>query len=94
VTGSGSADRARVRLLAKHYDVLLIDAPMNRLSGISLALEVQSSGTAALMIPASEDLIPQIGAMRLPYLLKPFSADDLARAIDRALSSAGARVRP
>jgi DNA-binding response OmpR family regulator len=85
VTGSGSADRARLRLSAKHYDILLIDAPMPRLSGIALALEVQSSGTAVLMIPAGEDIVPQIEAVRLPYLLKPFSADALVGAINRAV---------
>jgi DNA-binding response OmpR family regulator len=91
VTGSGSADRARVRLAAKDYDVLLIDAPMHRLGGIDLAKEVRASGTPVLMIPAGADLIAPLEAAGLPFVVKPFYADDLTRAIDSITSAQRAK---
>jgi DNA-binding response OmpR family regulator len=82
VTGAGSAERARGRVAAKLYDILLIDMPMHGLTGIDLAKEAQASGTPVLMIPAGVDVLARIEAAGLPYLLKPFHAADLTRAID------------
>jgi two-component system response regulator MprA len=81
VTGSGTPDRARVRAHAEHFDVAVVDAPMPRLSGISLARELRAHGTAVLMIPAGPSIVPGIKHAALPFLMKPFKADDLATAV-------------
>jgi len=88
VTGAGSADRARVRLAAKRFDLLLIDAPMVRLRGIELGREVRAGGTPILMMPAGSDIAVQVEKAGLPFLTKPFTDDALAAAIDRVLASA------
>jgi DNA-binding response OmpR family regulator len=85
-TGAGSADRARVRLAAKHFDLVLIDAPMLRLGGIALGAEVKAAGTPVLMLPSGADIVPRLTEAGLPYLLKPFDADELSRALDRLIA--------
>jgi DNA-binding response OmpR family regulator len=89
VTGAGSADRARVRLAAKRFDILLIDAPMVRLRGIELACEVRASGTPILMIPAGSDVAAQVEEAGLPFLTKPFTDEALVVAIDRVTRGLG-----
>jgi DNA-binding response OmpR family regulator len=81
VTGAGSADRARVRLAAKDYDLLLIDAPQPMLLEIALAHEVRAGGTPVLMMPAGVDEVPRLEAAGLPYIKKPFTPDELLAAI-------------
>jgi two-component system response regulator ChvI len=81
VTGSGSADRARTRMSAKDYDLVLIDAPMGLLSDITLALEVRESGTPVLMMPAGGDQHPYLETAGLPYIQKPFTSAELVAAI-------------
>lgn len=81
VTGAGSADRARVRLAAKDYDLLLIDAPQSLLSEIALAHEVCAGGTPVLMMPAGVDQVPRLEAAGLSYIVKPFTTGGLLAAI-------------
>lgn len=83
-TGSGSADRARIRLSAKHFDVVVV-APMPGLSGIDLARDVREVGTPVLMIPAGADALPRIEGAGLPFLLKPFRAEELVGAVHLVL---------
>jgi DNA-binding response OmpR family regulator len=87
VTGSGSADRARIRASVKHFDIALVDAPMRRLGGVSLAQELRECGTAVLMIPAGSDVVQPIEAAGLPYLMKPFTGAGLAATIRKIVGS-------
>jgi DNA-binding response OmpR family regulator len=82
VTGSASADRARTRMAAKDYDFVLIDAPMDLLSDVTLAVDVRESGTPVLMMPAGGDQHLELEIAGLPYIQKPFTSAELVAAID------------
>ena len=89
VTVVGSAGRARLRLAANHYEVVLIDAPQSLFSEIALAHEVRAGGTPVLMMPAGADQVPRLEAAQLPYINKPFTVDELLAAI-RAVTAGNA----
>jgi DNA-binding response OmpR family regulator len=89
VTGAGSADRARVRLAATHYDLVLLDAPQVLHSEIALAQDVRASGTPVVMMPAGADQLPGLQAAELTYISKPFTADGLLAAIRAATVGVG-----
>jgi two-component system CheB/CheR fusion protein len=92
VTGAGSTGRARARLAAKRYDVLVIDAPMERHADAALAREAWADGMPVLMLPTDEHEVAGLRAAGLPFVRKPFRIQQLIDAIERA-SRAGAKRR-
>jgi DNA-binding response OmpR family regulator len=81
VAGVGSADQARVSVLANGFDLVLIDTPMFALAGIELAKQLKAANIPVLMMAAGDDMTDRLTAENLPYVIKPFCRADLVAAI-------------
>ena len=80
-------------LHANHFDLLITDNDMPRLSGVNLVKEVRSAGMTLLVILATGAL-PEEELERHPWLqlagtlLKPFSPQQLLETVKKALRTA------
>jgi two-component system, NtrC family, response regulator HydG len=85
---------AALRLLSENvYDLLVADMRMEPMNGTTLLAKARETvpGLPALIVTDTASLDGAVQAMRagaLDYIAKPFRVDEIARAIDRALTRA------
>jgi two-component system LytT family response regulator len=91
-----SAAEARTVLAAGHIDVIFLDIQMPRESGLSLARSLCAEPEPPLVIFVTAFDAHAVDAFELhalDYLLKPFNAARLARAVERATEMLALRQR-
>jgi DNA-binding response OmpR family regulator len=93
-----SGERALEILKQEHFDLILSDIRMPRVTGIDLLLQVRRMNLPAdvILITAYASLETAIQALRgeaFDYLVKPFSLTDLRETVRRALSVGRDRTR-
>jgi DNA-binding response OmpR family regulator len=94
-----SAERALEILKQEHFDLILSDIRMPRVTGIDLLLQVRRMNlpTDVILITAYASLETAIQALRgeaFDYLIKPFSLAELRETVHRALTEGRDRPRP
>jgi CheY-like chemotaxis protein len=73
------------------YDLLILDAMMERQSGVEIASRIRDDGSDIPIVlmssgPAGTDRLgPLAYTLRVEILRKPFGAKDLQQSVDRAL---------
>ena len=87
---AGSAEEALKKMERKQYEVVLTDIVMPGMSGVDLLhrIKKKSAETAVIMISALSNLDVTIRSLKLgayDYITKPFRAEEVLVAIDRAL---------
>jgi two-component system, OmpR family, response regulator len=87
VTGAGSAARARERLDATRYDLVVIDLTMPGEGGLSLAEHAAARGLAVLVISGDTLKLSTMAPLRFRVLQKPFRIDDFMRTVEESLNT-------
>ena len=90
VVTAASAEEALTRLTVVSVDLALIDLKLPGMSGIDLLRELhqRSPATALIIITANPTVTSAIEALHLEaydYLLKPFTLDEVERAVKKGL---------
>lgn len=71
-------------------DLLVVDAHMPYMTGIEFAAAIIADSTLPplpiVLITGHDDLAARAEVLDVPCLLKPFTADDLVRVVERSLS--------
>lgn len=92
---AGDAQEARRQLAAHAPDVLFLDVCMPGMSGMELAARLPQPAPAVVFTTAHDSYaLPAFDTGAADYLLKPFDAARLARAIGRVRSRLAAAPRP
>lgn len=99
VTPCLSAERALDKLPEQHFDLILADIRLPRMSGIDLLGQVRrlSPGTAVILMTAYPSVHTAVAALRgkaIDYLLKPFGPQELRRRVLLAIESEPREPRP
>lgn len=86
---AASGDEARAKLLARQYDIALLDIRMPGVDGLTLLSEVKDSGrdTAIIIVTAQNTMANAIEAMKrgaYDYVTKPFDLDEVRILLTRA----------
>ncbi len=88
VVTAGDAVEALEKLARESYDVLLLDINMPEISGMELVDRIHAGGgplPAIVFVTAYEEhAVAAFEKQAVDYVLKPFSADRLERALDTA----------
>lgn len=85
-------EAAARKLAEQPYDLVVTDVMMPRKTGVELVREMRTRGqeipTILMSSFLSEEVLRSCGRLEhIAFLQKPFSLDELRRAIDRAISS-------
>jgi DNA-binding LytR/AlgR family response regulator len=84
-----TAEEAKVLVEAVAYDILLLDVRMPGMGGLELARSLRDADTRPAVVfttAYTEHAVEAFDLAATDYLVKPFDADRLRRAIDRALA--------
>jgi DNA-binding LytR/AlgR family response regulator len=84
-----TAEEAKVLVEAVDYDVLLLDVRMPGMGGLELARVLRDAATRPAVVfttAYTEHAVEAFDLAVADYLVKPFDADRLRRALDRALA--------
>ena len=86
---AGTAEEALERLMHERFDIVLLDIHLPGMDGLSLAqrLQERDPDIALVIVTGSADVESVIVAMQAgaaDYVMKPFGADALIRAFNRA----------
>ncbi len=95
VDAAADGEAGWAALQARHYDLLITDNDMPRLTGLELVKKVCASGMKVAVIFASgslsfQDLREQTFVRQATELPKPFSPDELVRTVRRVLCGGAA----
>jgi DNA-binding LytR/AlgR family response regulator len=89
-----TAEEAEVLISSVGYDLVFLDIRMPGVGGVALAEQLARSGQAPAVVFTTAFADHAVEAFDLgatDYLVKPFDADRLRRAVDRALGEAAPR---
>ena len=97
ITLAKNGEQALELLSANTFDLVLTDIKMPKMNGLQLlkALKVKSPQTIAIMMTAYGDIDNAVETIKLgafDYLLKPFSAEILIAAVNRAFLDNGSQT--
>ena len=98
VDAAADGEAGWAALQARHYDLLITDHEMPKLTGLELVKKMCSSGMSLAIIFASGSLSPVVlrkqSAMKFAAALpKPYSPDELVRTVRRVLCGDGVAGR-
>jgi DNA-binding LytR/AlgR family response regulator len=94
---AATVDEARVLLSSVGHDIVFLDIRMPGASGLDLARSLRDEGEAPAVVFTTaypDHAIEAFDLAATDYLVKPFDADRLARAVARALAALEGRDHP
>lgn len=91
VTRATSTDEARSLLVARHYNLLLLDVFLGGHNGISELGQIAADSTCETIVVTSSPnhALAAFGIDAVGYVLKPAAYQEVEHALDRALSRLG-----
>jgi DNA-binding response OmpR family regulator len=93
VTSVASGKAALVKLSTESFDILLVDAVMPGVDGLSIAEIAARNGAAVLVMTGDPETLENLSAASYPFIAKPFHLRDLLTRLSTIGASAAKRAR-